>query len=59
MARTDQAHSYRWTVEDLRILRECQQLSGLTETQTIREALKEWLPRLRKKVERTATSPAE
>jgi hypothetical protein len=47
--RIDNPRSYRWTAADLALLAECRRLRGLTETDTIREALKEVLPRWRKR----------
>jgi hypothetical protein len=38
---------YRWTPEDLRILRECQTLDGRTATDTIRRALLAYLAKLK------------
>jgi hypothetical protein len=38
---------YRWTPEDLRILRECQELDGRTATDTIRRALMAYLAMLK------------
>jgi hypothetical protein len=38
---------YRWTPEDLRILRECQELDGRTATDVIRRALAAYLVKLK------------
>jgi hypothetical protein len=38
---------YRWTPEDLRILRECQTLDGRTATDVIRRALMAYLAMLK------------
>jgi hypothetical protein len=38
---------YRWTPEDLRILRECQELDGRTATDVIRRALLAYLEKLK------------
>jgi hypothetical protein len=38
---------YRWTPEDLRILRECQTLDGRTATDVIRRALLAYLAKLK------------
>jgi hypothetical protein len=39
---------YRWTPEDLRILRECQALDGRAATDVIRRALLAYLEKLRR-----------
>jgi hypothetical protein len=38
---------YRWTPEDLAILRECQELDGRTATDVIRRALLAYLEKLK------------
>jgi hypothetical protein len=46
--RTDKPRSYRWTEADLALLAECRRLTGLKDTDVIRQALKLYLAKLRR-----------
>lgn len=50
MAETQERVSahYRWTPEDLRVLRECQRLDRRSATDVIRQAIRAYLVKLRR-----------